>query len=948
MNIYKSIGLLCILFLFLVPVQGQGPAKQLIALPEGTVYDCLPNGLHYIIRQNDLPGNKIEFRLIVRAGAILQTPEEGGCAHFVEHMAFNGTKHFPGKGIVEYLESLGVKYGFGINAFTGFDRTIYMFSIPTDRPEDLDRALLILGDWLTGMTIDPAEVEREKGVIVEEARGYDLGDDFYDLKIGKNRYKERMPLGTMDEIRRMTAERLRKFYEKWYTTELATVVLVGDLDVKQAEQKIRKILGSLPGTTSKGYKQYPLVYTDRIAYAEVQDTNIRSSSLELIVPHVGTVQSTYGDLIEKQKENLLISVLGNRLKDMKLDVSVSNSWYLSDKDHLVFSMSGKKKEEFLPQIKQVANVLKQIRQEGIDEAELERPKAKALKDLERPGGAKSSEQWCEDFVDLVISQERYLQDKVHQAWMAGKIRSLNGKQLQRLAEKWFGNIQHMLVAYRYNSAHGSGFATREIEEAWKQGETEGYEKYVFVPKEKVEEEKVEMPACLARKITPAPERIASERMIDGLGVKDILLKNGARIILKQTKDEDRQITITAFAPGGLSLLDAREYPLLEGAVAYMEMGGLEKVDYDTYSSLLAQENMALNMSLEQYWHGFMAMAPADKSLELCHMIYEKCFYPEKRYQDFEDARKDMLYSLGEETVLSKMLKNDPGRQLAARIDELMGNALTNGKAPETREQIEALNLDSMAAFYQRIYTNPDGMTYVVCGNFDIQEVERNLVAVVGAFPKHGHPNAFRDPGFVLPQKNLREEFPNENKSQTVFDYLYSGNYEAGLRNSLTLKLVRDVVRNRLLKTLREQESLVYSPYISLFYKGYPAPSYYFDINASADSKNMEKIDRILKEIIREVQEKEVDAKELAALQRSFVVTRREVVNEYATAEWRKYLSGALRDGETLDELACYDEILYSITPADLRAACRKWFDPGKCVLLHMGTFGNADSSVIGK
>ena len=164
------------------------PANELIALPEGTVYKQLPNGLHYVIKQNDMPGHKVEFRLILRAGSILQTEKEGGVAHFLEHMAFNGTEHFPNKGIVEYLESLGVKYGFGINAFTGFDRTIYMFSIPTDRPEDLDRGLLILKDWLTGIQIRPEQVEREKGVILEEARGYDTGDPFYDVKVGGTRY----------------------------------------------------------------------------------------------------------------------------------------------------------------------------------------------------------------------------------------------------------------------------------------------------------------------------------------------------------------------------------------------------------------------------------------------------------------------------------------------------------------------------------------------------------------------------------------------------------------------------------------------------------------------------------------------------------------------------------------------------------------------------------------
>ena len=150
-----------------------------------------------------------------------------------------------------------------------------------------------------------------------------------------------------------------------------------------------------------------------------------------------------------------------------------------------------------------------------------------------------------------------------------------------------------------------------------------------------------------------------------------------------------------------------------------------------------------------------------------------------------------------------------------------------------------------------------------------------------------------------------------------------------------LKLVRDVVRNRLLSVLREQESLLYSPYMLLYYKGLPRARYYFDINASVDTKNMEKVDQLLKEIIRDVQENEVDEKELAALQRSFVVTRREVVNDYATAEWKKYLMGALRDGETLEDLAHYEEILYSITPADLKDACREYLDMERCGVLLM-------------
>ena len=406
------------------------PANELIALPEGTVYKQLPNGLHYVIKQNDMPGHKVEFRLILRAGSILQTEKEGGVAHFLEHMAFNGTEHFPNKGIVEYLESLGVKYGFGINAFTGFDRTIYMFSIPTDRPEDLDRGLLILKDWLTGIQIRPEQVEREKGVILEEARGYDTGDPFYDVKVGGTRYSERMPLGTAEEIKSMTAEKLENFYRKWYVPELATIVVVGDLNVGEMEGKIKEVFGGVPAVKTTGYKEYPLEYTEKVAYQEMQDTLITRSALELILPKVTTVQSTYGDRLQKIKERLLVSAVNARFKVQGSRVSLSDNWYLSDKDHLVFSIDGEHGTEIKGKIVEVVSTLKQIREQGFCEPELARLKENAIKQLGKIYAVKSSEQWCEDFADLAISGERYVTDTLHNSWLASQIRGIESKELQ--------------------------------------------------------------------------------------------------------------------------------------------------------------------------------------------------------------------------------------------------------------------------------------------------------------------------------------------------------------------------------------------------------------------------------------------------------------------------------------------------------------------------------------
>lgn len=202
----SAAGMLAALF----PALLQAQPKPL-PLPQGTCEGVLPNGLHYILRQNDIPVSRIEFRLVLRTGSVQELDRETGCAHFLEHVAFGGSRHFPDKSLQSYLETLGMKYGVDINAFTSQDRTIYLFAVPTDsqRKGVIDSALLILRDWMDGLKICPERVETERGIILEELRGYDVGDPFYDLKIGEGIHARRLPLGTIGDIRRITPATLK-------------------------------------------------------------------------------------------------------------------------------------------------------------------------------------------------------------------------------------------------------------------------------------------------------------------------------------------------------------------------------------------------------------------------------------------------------------------------------------------------------------------------------------------------------------------------------------------------------------------------------------------------------------------------------------------------------------------------------------------------------------------
>lgn len=227
-----------------------------IKMQEGLVSGRLDNGLEYYILKNDFPESRVEYRLVWRVGAVQQEDSEGGCAHFLEHIAFGGSEHFPDRRAVAYLESLGMKYGIDINAYTGHDRTVYMFATPSDIPDRNGhvKALGIIADWMDRLTINPDRVSTEKGIIQEELRSYSPEDPFYSLKIGQNRFSDRMPLGTPDEINAVTADVLEKFYRKWYIPRFAGLVVIGDVDPPVIENEIKKqFSGIKAGKTRESY-----------------------------------------------------------------------------------------------------------------------------------------------------------------------------------------------------------------------------------------------------------------------------------------------------------------------------------------------------------------------------------------------------------------------------------------------------------------------------------------------------------------------------------------------------------------------------------------------------------------------------------------------------------------------------------------------------------------------
>ena len=910
-----------------------------IMLPLGVIEEKLDNGLTYILVENDSPDRMIEMRLVFRAGSVLETEENRGAAHFLEHMAFGGTRHFPGKKLVDYVESLGVQYGIGINAYTGYDRTVYQLAVPSDNPKDIDNALLILKDWLVDIPMDDEKVEGEKGIIIEELRAYDVDDEFYNLKIGSGLYSKGIPLGREEDIRKITPEILKEFHDKWYTLSQATVVLVGDFDKDDVRERVRKTFGSLKATSSPDYREYPHTYDPGLNYAESQDTLLRRSTLEFMIPHECTSRRTVGDAVDSERKDMLISALSERFYCTDNDAALSNTWYLADKDHFTISVDGKDKEEISQKIVMAVAELYRVARDGFAPEEMVSVRKKCLDTFSIPHSRSNSSYICESIASDVMFGDRDITDPKQFEWAKEELASTLSDDLQKILVRWlFAAENSRLAAFSFNPLMTDGFTEAELDGLWNEGKSTDMGEFVYTPKPEEPEEPVfRIPDWLSEQKPFDSSLVASRTDHPHTGVTDVLLKNGFSLVLRPTNDEDHKVYLQLFAPGGLSKAPHDDYPLYENTAGYMELGGVEKLTEDEYYSLVSQNGIGLLVAMEQWWHGMIASAPSDKSRILIRLLAEKMLRPQLDYEEFEELRAYELENFCEESYLSKMMKTDKQRMLIAQMDSLMGNLTYGRRLKATKEDIRNMSLDDMADFYRSLYGNPDGMVCVICGDFSTDQIIQEAVPVFGTMTSDG-PNMYGVSYYTQPAGLTVKTWHNANGTQSSFDYLLYGKYEPSLRNGLILKLMQNLVRNRLISILREELSLVYSPYISLFYNAVPDNVFFFDVNASVDVNNTAEVHRHLDDIVRSLQEKKVSKKELQTLKQIFIVNKRNYLQNDATSGWKSYLVGQIRNGESLEDLENYETVLKEITPEDIRQAFCDLVNLENQVILSIGDF----------
>lgn len=936
-KITKQLFLLALLAAFSLQAGANKDSK--INLPRGTVEGYLDNGLHYIIMPNALPRHGIEMRLVMKVGSLQENDQQKGGAHFLEHMSFSGTKHFPQDAWVDYFERLGMKYGRDINAFTGFDRTIYWLSLPVADfgTQVMDSTLLAVRDILDGVSFEPQLVEQERGVIKEELRGYSTGDDFYNLKIGDGRYILRMPLGTEQDIETISRNQLLNYYHQWYLPQNACLVVVGNVDAQDMQKRIQATFSSIAKGLPTPLGKYPLTYKKGITLHEVKDTVGTSSKLEFIIPHEGVVGNTIASTALKEQYRLLISAISKRLAARGIRCDISDAWYLATQNHFSFSVEGKGKQELKEKMTQVLGAFADITKKGFGKEELADYVTEKVNSMKADTVGFQSGKWCDDFVDYIISGDRYVAWDEDMEKVKLLISNTSSSQLQKLFKTILNEgKQSLLVAYQNNAGKTESFTESELQQLWQQGLKTRMPAYTYQREEVEEKQHVDIPACLSATHPDASASIVSKRKYEDIGVSEYQLANGLRLVMRPTTDKDSTIYIAMHGRGGVGDLSKQDYPLLKDAVSYVDMGGLAHINTDQLTEVMQAEGLSMSVGIADYWHQVLASAPTDKAQELMNLVYEKITAPGKSYEDFKEVRDAEIEKFGKETLLERLLKRDINRMLSRRVDSLVCNMPANSGVKIQKEDLNRLNLDSMTNYYTSLFANPQQTTLIVTGNIDEEQVLSTIVNTFARLKASDRMTRFEDKPSNMPKSPYKEAFENDVETQTVLNYIYSGNYKPGLRQSLMLKLMRDVMQNRLLSILREKMNIVYSPYADLYYAGVPQAKYNFWLEIALKNENRDKAIQALDGIIKELQTSRISEGELNKLKMSFLVTKRKSLSDDAPAEWKNILTTLLQNGESLEDFDNYSNCLKSITTEDIRKGFEEYVRPERVALLYKG------------
>lgn len=698
----------------------------------------LPNGLTYYIRYNNWPENRAEFYIAQRVGSIQENEEQRGLAHFLEHMCFNGTKHFKGNDLIRYCESIGVQFGRDLNAYTSIDETVYNISnVPTTRQSALDSCLLILYDWADGLTLDPAEIDKERGVIHEEWRlRSSASQRMFERSLPKlypgSKYGLRMPIGLMSVIDNFKPQVLRDYYEKWYRPDNQAVIVVGDIDVDHVEAEIKKLFGAIElQADAAPVVAEPVPDNNEPIVVIEKDKEQRVNSIDLIFKHEAvpdSMKNTMPYIVSQYIKNTAVGMLNDRLSEYAqkpespfVSASAVDGPYIFARTVDAFDIDALPKDGQIEA--SLAAIMREARRAaefGFTATEYNRAKANALSALDKAYSNKDkrySSKFCNEYKEHFLSKEPIPSIDDYYGMMKQVIPMIPLEVINQLMAALVPPTDTNMVVISFNNEkEGAVYPTEEgLLKAIADVRAETLEPYV----DNVKDEPL-------LSTLPKKGSIKSETENTKFGYKELTLSNGVKVILKQTDYKKDQVLLSAEGFGGSSLYGEADFTNLKVFDDVIEASGLGNFSHKELEKALAGKIAGASMSLSmtrQEINGSSTPNDVETLLQLVYLYFTKI---NKDQESFDNLMKTYEISLKNKAL-------SPENAFSDSVNVTM-NCHNPRFASLTTADLPNVNYDRVLQIARELTSNAAAYTFTIVGNFDEATLRPLLEQYVASLP----------------------------------------------------------------------------------------------------------------------------------------------------------------------------------------------------------------------
>jgi zinc protease len=883
----------------------------------------LDNGLTYYIENNSKPEDMLELRLVLKAGSVLETDDQQGLAHFMEHMNFNGSRNFDRNELIDYLQGIGVNFGADLNAYTSFDETVYELPLPSDDPEELEKGFLILEDWAWGAKLEEEAIDEERGIVLEESRTRLGANDrmnkvTYPVLFYKSRYADRLPIGKDEVIKNFDYESLRQYYRDWYRPDLMAVVAVGDVNVDEVESKIKEHFGDIPKRENpKPRPDFDLPNHDETLVAVAQDDEAAFAQVRL--QYKDREESTTATTVEDYKQNLTNTMfsymINNRLGELSqkpnppfIFASSSYGGTVDDDKKAYSSFAQTSATGQMDALQALLEENERVKRYGFQKSEFERAKKEYLAYRERSykdRDKQESGRLVRQYVQAFLNDSKFPSVEWTYEMSQKILPTIQLEDVNALVDDYIHDDNRVVVFTGPTTDNKP--TEQDILNLIKQVEDSELEKY----------EDTELRDNLIEDL-PAPGTIVGTESNEELGTTTLVLSNDVKVTYKKTDFKNDEILMSAYSPGGSSLFDTEtneKTSFIISGLSEAGLGGLSQIDLN---KMMSGKLVRVSPQISSRYEGFGgSTTPKDLEtmFQMVHLYFTSLNKDEEAIQGFIQNQKSFLGNL----------MASPNFYFGNEIGKFRYKNNPRYLGFPTEEKFDNSDYDLAYEKYQERFADASDFHFYLVGNVDEQKVKDYAAKYLANLPNLGRDEQPRDFDWRPETGQFKKVVRKGTEDKATVQIVWDGETDTfSPVEDLKMKALAEVTTIKILEELREKEAGIYGGGARGGTSAGAYPSYNFSISFPCGPDNVDRLVAAAMAEVEKIKENGPTEKDLNKAKEGFLLDYKESLE--SNRFWLANLEEMDRENIDPTYFLDYEEQVKAMTANDVQEVANKYLD----------------------